>query len=285
MTTTLPRTVGGPPTTAPRALGVLALLLACLLVLNTLLGPLATGVIDYDISPSLLNQLLGLEVVTVLLVVPVTVWGALWSLRGRDAGPVLVIGPAAYAAYMFVQYVLGPEYGTYSFTVLFHLAIVTLSGALALWAWALSARTTLPATSRRRQRTEGVLLIGFACFVLARYVGAFSGAADGSAIATEFADARTFYWSIFLMDLGIVVPATLVAAAAALRGTPAGRRGVYAVVGWFALVPPSVAAMAIVMLARDDPHASVTTVVVLGVASLVFGAVAVAVLRPLVRPR
>ena len=56
MTTTQRRTVGGPPTTAPRAFGVLALVLAGLLVLNTLLGPIVAGVIDYDISPSLLNH-------------------------------------------------------------------------------------------------------------------------------------------------------------------------------------------------------------------------------------
>jgi hypothetical protein len=43
--------------------------------------------------------------------------------------------------------------------------------------------------------------------------------------------------------------------------------------------------MAAVMLVNDDPNASVATVVVLTTASLVFGAFAVLVLRPLLSRR
>ena len=71
---------------------------------------------------------------------------------------------------------------------------------------------------------------------------------------------------------------------ALLRGTPGGDRAAYGVLGWFALVPPSVAAMAFVMLVRDDPYASLSTTVLLTVASIVFAAVAVAAFRPLLRP-
>jgi hypothetical protein len=68
-------------------------------------------------------------------------------------------------------------------------------------------------------------------------------------------------------------------------GRELGRRALYAVTGWFALVPPSVTAMAVVMLAKGDPNASVATVVTLTVASLVFGAFAVHVYRPLLARR
>jgi hypothetical protein len=43
--------------------------------------------------------------------------------------------------------------------------------------------------------------------------------------------------------------------------------------------------MAVVMLVRDDPHASVVTAVVLGLASLVFAGVAAAVFTPVLRRR
>ena len=130
-----------------------------------------------------------------------------------------------------------------------------------------------------------MLLPGYAGFVLLRYAGSLTGAVDGAPIGAEFEDARTFFWSIYLLDLAVVVAATLVTARQSWRGTEAGRRGVAAVVGWFALVPPSVAAMALVMLARNDPHASAGTVVLLTAASLVFASVAVRVLAPLVRAR
>lgn len=277
--TTTPR----PTTTSSTGFGASLLSLAVLLVLNTVLGPLVTGVVDYEISATVYNQLVGLEIVTVLLVAPVTAWAGVLALRGHPAAPLLAIGPAAYTTYMFVQYVLGPEYDSYSPTVLFQLGLVVLSGSLALWAWQLSGTGRQPVTSPRQRRIRGVLLLGFAGFVLLRYAGGLVGAWTGADIAEEFADDRTFYWSIFLLDLGAVVPFTVAAGLGALLDRPWADRAVPAVMGWFALVPPSVASMAVVMLARGDAHASVGTVVMLSVASVVFGAVAVWVFAPLFR--
>ena len=184
-----------------------------------------------------------------------------------------------------MQYVLGPEYDSYSLTVLYQLGLVVLSGCLALWAWQLSGTVPLPATSTRLRRVRGALLLGFAGFVLLRYAGGLVGAWTGADIAEEFADDRTFYWSIFLLDLGAVVPFTVAAGVGALLDRPWAERAVPAVLGWFALVPPSVASKAAVMLARGDAYASVGTVVMLSVASVVFGAVAVWVFIPLFRRR
>jgi hypothetical protein len=260
------------------------LVLAGCLLLNSALGPLVTGAVDYPISASMENQLRGLELVTVLLVVPWLVATAVLARRGHPAAPLLAIGPAGYTAYMFVQYVLGPEYGAYSWIVLFHLGIASLAGGLVLVAWQQAVTQPVPSLDPARRRRRAVLLLALAGFVLLRYVPAFVGAAGGTPIADEFQDARTFFWSIVLLDLGVVVPATIAAAVALLRGTPGGDRAAYGVLGWFALVPPSVAAMAVVMLVRDDPYASLSTTVLLIVASVAFAAVAVAAFRPLLRP-
>ncbi|MGB3370985.1 MAG: hypothetical protein WBA81_10225, partial [Rhodococcus sp. (in: high G+C Gram-positive bacteria)] len=103
----------------------------------------------------------------------------------------------------------------------------------------------------------------------------------GGAMPAEFADARTFFWSIVLLDLGLVVPATVVTAVALFRKARFAQKALFAVLGWFALVPPSVAAMAAVMVARSDPTASVGQVVVLTVVAVVFVGFAVTVFRPL----
>jgi hypothetical protein len=283
VTTTAGRATTRPTTVSSTGVGLLLLSLAGLLLANTALGPLVSGVVTYDFTETIDNQLVGLEVVTVLLVAPVTAWAGVLALRGHPAAPLLAIGPAAYTSYMFVQYVLGPEYDHYSLTVLFHLALVTLSGGLALWAWRLSADRPPPEGTARQRRRRGLLLLGLAGFVLLRYAGGLLGAWTGDPIPAEFAEARTFYWTIFLLDLGVVVPFTVVAGVAALAGAACADRAVLAVLGWFALVPPSVAAMAVVMLVRDDPHASGATVALLTLASLVFGAVAVRMFRPLLR--
>lgn len=262
--------------------GLLAM--AVLLVADLAGGPIGADDIDYGISESMWNQLLGLELVTLFLVLPWTVAAAVLALRGHGSAPLLGFAPSAYTTYMYAQYVLGPQYDTYQPVVLLEVALTSVGLLLCLWSWSLARTLPAPPTTPRRQRVLGLVLLGLAAFVLLRYLPGLVDTVGQSPIPTEFADAPTFYWSILLLDLGVVVPLTVAAAVAALRGTPAGVRAPYAVLGWFALVPPSVFAMAVVMVANDDPHSSVPTTVLLGVASLVFGVAAALVLRRLFGP-
>jgi hypothetical protein len=266
---------------APASFGVLLLVLAAGLLANSIVGPLGLDLVDYPVSGTLLNQLIGLEVVTVVLVVPWCVYAGVRALRDEPGATLLAFGSAAYTAYMFCQYVLGPEYVEYRAATLFHLGLVTLSGGLTLWSWSQSRTSTLPVRSTRTERYLGALMLGLATFVVLRYAGGLVGSFRTAPIPTEFADARTFYWTIYLLDLGVIVPATVVGAVALLRGRELGRRALYATTGWFALVPPSVAAMAAVMLVNDDPNASMATVVTLTAASVAFGIFTVIVYRPL----
>jgi hypothetical protein len=238
--------------------------------------------IDYGISATMWNQLLGLELVTLFLVLPWTVATAVLALRGHEAAPLLGFAPSAYTTYMYAQYVLGPQYDSYRPVIVLEVALASTGMLLTLWSWSMARALPAPPTTPRRQRVLGLVLLGLAGFVVLRYLPGLVDTLGEAPIPTEFSDAPTFYWSIFLLDLAVVVPLTVAAGVAALRGTPAGVRAPYAVLGWFALVPPSVFAMAVVMVARDDPNASVPTTVLLGVASLVFGAAAALVLRRLV---
>ena len=63
------------------------LALAGVLVLNSLLGPLGTETIEYPITGTLTNQLIGLEVVTLALVAPLAGAAGLLALRGHRAAP------------------------------------------------------------------------------------------------------------------------------------------------------------------------------------------------------
>jgi hypothetical protein len=266
----------------PRVFGALMVVLAAMLVASSAVGPLGLDVVDYPVSTTLVNQMIGLEVVTLVLVVPWAVWSGILAWRDHPAAPLLAFGPAAYAAYMFVQYVVGPEYRTYSAAALFQVAVSGLAGGLVLRAWSLARERPVPALSVRRRRWLALLSFGLAGFVVSRYADLLAGAGRGQRLTAEYAAEPTFFWSIVLLDLGCVVPLTVAAGVATLRGTPAGLRAPYAVLGWFALVPPSVAAMGVAMLVRDDPLASAGSVVVLTVVSVVFAALAVPVLVRLV---
>ena len=261
------------------AFGLGMLGLTAVLLLNSALGPLGFDVIDYPISDSMRNQLIGLEIVTVFVVAPLGFAAAMLAIRRHHAAGLVAFGPAAYSAYMFIQYVLGPEYPSFNPVVLFDLVIFAASVFLAIRAWTIVEPRDIPAFPPIRRRSYAVLLLVLAAFVVSRYLGAIFG----GPIPAEFASERTFFWSIVALDLGLVVPGTVVAAIALFRGTATGHKALFAVLGWFVLVPPSVASMAVVMVANSDPAGSIGQTVVFVVAALAFAGFAVTVFRALLR--
>lgn len=124
------------------------------------------------------------------------------------------------------------------------------------------------------------MLLLLAAFILSRYADAVTA----GRLPAEFAEAHSFYWSIFLLDLGIVVPATVAAGIGLLRGSSVAHPALYAVILWYALVPPSVAAMSTTMVINGDPHASAGQAILLSVVAVVFGILAAWVYWPLLRP-
>lgn len=264
-----------------RLRGVALLALGAGLIVNSLLGPLVADAIDYPWSESMRNQAIGLEAVSLFAVAPLGILAGVLAMRGHRAAPLVAFGPTAYTAYMFVQYVIGPEYPNYPGVLLLHLALFVLGLGMAVTAWAAVDRDRLPKMARRSERRYGVLLLALAAFIVSRYVPALFAGLEGEPLTAEFRADVSMYWSIFLLDLGIVVPATIAAAVALIRGAAWGRKALYAILGWFALVPPSVAAMAIAMVVNDDPNESTGQTIVLNVVAVAFAALAIALYRPL----
>jgi len=265
-----------PSVSVDRLLGLGLLLLAAGLVGNTLLGPLFLGVVTYPFTETVVNETLGLEAVSLGLVAPLAVAAAFLTLRGHAAGPVVALAPAAYSAYMLVQYVVGPQYPTYQPAIAGHTALFVLSAGLLVRAWGSIDRGALPAISR----AWAVVIFLMTTFVVSRWLPAFGGMASGSAVPAADPD-LTMYWSIFLLDVGLIVPTGIATGIGVLRGAPWATAALYGLVGWFALVPPSVAAMSLVKLVRDDPNASGGDTVVFIVVTLLFWLVAGALYRKL----
>jgi hypothetical protein len=179
---------------------------------------------------------------------------------------------------------VGPGYTHHAAILPLHLSLFVLGTGVAVASWNETDRERLPTMARGSERRYAALLFVLAAFVLSRYLPAFGAAIAGEPIAAEFRQDVAMYWSIFLLDLGLVVPATVAAAVGLLRGASWGGKSLYAVFGWFALVPPSVAAMGIVMVIKDDPNASVGQAIVLSVAAVAFAALAIRLYLPLFRP-
>ena len=260
--------------TAQRWLAVALVIMACGLVANALIGPLAFDLVAYPFSETVRNQGIGLEAVTIALVAPWSLLAAvcIWGSRTPYA-PILAVAPGGYTAYMMAQYIVGPNYLVYPHVLPLHMTLFLLGAGTALAGWSLCS----PSAFARPQRLSryGYLAAGLALFVISRYLGAFAGSATEEPLTEELANDPAMFWTIVLLDMGVVVPAALVTAVTLFQRQPSAPKALYALTGWFTLVPVSVAAMAIVMLIRDDPHRSAASAFIFTVAAVLFAALAV----------
>lgn len=269
-------------------LGAALLALAAGVAALSLLGPLATGVIDYRITDTILSQLIGLDAVSLALVAPVAALAGVLVLRGHPLGAVLALGPAAYGAYMVPQYVFGPDYLNLAgnnerfFPLLLALFVLGVCGAVA--AWAATDLTRLPASDAGERLVGRVLLPIAAVLVFGRYPPALADWMSAEPTATDYLAGPIFGWTIALLDLGLALPATVAVCLGIRRDARWARKGLYAVVAWYALVGTAVAAMAIAMYVRDDPAMSAAQMVVMSALGAAMVALAVTLHAPLVRP-
>jgi hypothetical protein len=182
---------------------------------------------------------------------------------------------------MFVQYIVGPEYAYYPGVMGLHLGLFVLAGVLAVGTWHTLRPDALPAASARSDHRRALVLFGLAAFLAFRYVPILADAVAGRPLEAEFLEDVSMFWSIVLLDVGIVLPATIAVGVGLLAEAGWAHKAMYVVIGWWALVPPSVAAMALAMIARDDPYANAGQAVVFVLGALVFAAFAVGLFRPL----
>lgn len=259
--------------TRRRALVVGLVALAALLGANAVLGPLVTDTIRYHYGPSMTAQGIGLDAVTLLVVVPVALLAAWLVHREHLAGPVLAFLPGVFAAYMAPQYVIGPDYlglpGNNEQWFLLHLHLLLLGIAVVLLAWQQVDRIHLLPATRTSDVRRTWLLLGAAAFILLRWLPVLPGLLAGSPDAVAFTDNPTAFMLIAMLDLAIVVPATVTAAFGLWTGALWGRPAAYAMIGFYAVVPLSVAAMAVTMVVDHVPGGSMASAVGFGAVALV----------------
>jgi hypothetical protein len=263
------------------ALGLLAVGLAAVAAL----GPLVSGVIDYHVTETLRNQTIGLDAVSLFVVAPLASVAAVLVLRGRVLGEALALGIGAYTSYMFVQYILGPEYERLpgNSQRLFPLLLLLFAAGwiVALLAWNLIDIERLPRQRRRELVIGRFVLPVLALVPFVRYVPGLTDWMSARPQDKGYLAGPTFAWTIAMLDLGVFLPATIAACAGLIRGARWAPKALYVVVGWFGLVGAAVAAMAIAMDVNDDPNASTGSTIFMCVLGAAFLALAVATLQPL----
>jgi hypothetical protein len=292
---TLTRRVGGREATGEPAgsrgglplAGVLALL-ALGMAVSAVLGPLVLGLLQYRTSPTTLNQLEGSDAAVLFVLAPVTLVGAWLAARGHRAAPPLAAGIGVFALYTYAQVVIGQEYlrlpGNVERFFPLLLMVFVLAEAAVVMGWR-NLPEDLPALPERVRRAAALALFLMALFLaVGLHLRTMLLAWQDPGRITEYASSPTPFWMVKLMDLGIVVPASVVASVGLWRGAAwAGRAGYVILTGGTGLAI-SVTSMAVLMNVRHDPDASLPLAAGFGVFAVAFVLLVGVLYRPLVVP-
>jgi hypothetical protein len=101
--------------------------------------------------------------------------------------------------------------------------------------------------------------------------------------AKDYLAGPIFGWTIALLDLGLALPATVAVCIGLRRGSHSARKGLYAIVAWYALVGTAVAAMAITMYVRDEATMSAAQMAIMSVLGGALVGLALLLYTPLLR--
>ena len=239
-----------------RATGIASMALGVGIATNAGLDPLVLGVIRLRESANIETQLLGGELTSLFLAAPMAIIaGVLWW-RGSRLAPAVGIGPAGFAMYTYIQFVLVPDYSRYDgnnerFFPLY-LALVMLGGWL-VW------RSMAPALGRtyRQPDVQGRRCVWRTSHHRERslrhrvdrehFVGHDRRTDDRA--SREHA---TGFWLVRLMDLGFIVPFGITTGVGLLCRAPWASRNAYAFAGTQSLLACAVSwGMALLMSGSD----------------------------------
>lgn len=254
-----------------------------------LLGPFGSALIEYRVTPTLRDQVIGLDAASLLVVVPLAL-GAAWMVtRGRPLGAAIALGIGAYTSYMAAQYVVGPDYqhlaGDNQRLFPLFLILFVAGWLIAARAWRIVAQRPLPGSHHRALLLGRIVLPVLATVTFARYIPSLADWTRATPTDAGYLAGPTFAWTIALLDLGVFLPVTVLTCAGLVRKADWAGAMLYLITGWFALVGIAVAAMAVVMCADGDPDASAGGAALMAVLGVVCVAVAAYVFRPLLSER
>jgi hypothetical protein len=129
-----------------------------------------------------------------------------------------------------------------------------LAGFILVTAWQRIRNNELPHFNQRRNKISATGLVLLAIFTSLSYIASIPQIFKGGTIPSTYMEDPTVYWSIFLLDLGCVLPITIAVSVGIVKKKAFAKKAIFGMVGWYTLVVGSVAAMFVVMFLNGDPN-------------------------------
>jgi hypothetical protein len=204
-----------------------------------LLGPLACDVVRYRVAPSLRDQLIGSDLVSLAVIAPLAVLAAVLSRRGSPAGPLLALGPAVASWCLLFALLVGQDrggrYGGNDEAFLpVLLGLLLLASSVTVGAWRAVPRERVVFDRPTGVLVGGLLLAAVAFDLAGRYLPAWLALVAGRPPA-EYAGGPGFWWALAVEDLAALLPVAVVTGIGLLRRARWAGPSAFAVSGALAL--------------------------------------------------
>lgn len=243
-----------------RLTGLGLIILGAALAASAVLGPLVLGIIRFQVSESMENQIVGGDVASLLLAAPLAILAGMLWIAGHRLAPALALAPTLYAVYLAVSLVLGQQYGRYEgnseqFFPLY-LLVTLLGWTIAARAWSVLRREERPDPSPALRRLTGGVLLALGLLLGLAWARSIWGVMTGAQLPIEYLSDPNTYWTIKLLDTAFIIPAAVATGLGLMLARRTAILVAPGIVGFLTCMGAAVAGMAAVMNWRSDPAAS-----------------------------
>jgi hypothetical protein len=256
-------------------MAITSILLGLGMAASAILGPLWLNIIRQHVSDGMESQVIGGDLVSLAVAAPLAIAAGVFWWNNHRLAPLVALGPAIYASYIYFQYITAPDYLRYPgnnedyFPLFFAILLAGLGIAVAAWRMVDERQLRMPERGVRLGVAWVLIVVGT---LLALAWSRSIVEVMGGTPSTEYLEHPGAFWLVRTMDLALVIPATIATGIGLLRRSMLAVKAACAVTAGIALLAAAVGSMAVAMVVRDDPAADPAFAAILLPAAVILGA-------------
>jgi hypothetical protein len=242
------------------SMGVVALICAATLIVLALLGPLGMGAIVYRTSQSAVWQIMGNDLVNLLLIAPLLLIGGVLELQKRNASKYFLILTPIALIYAGLSEGIGQEWNNPAYTgnveTYSWLFMVLVTGGLFLIIGTMSKFNPSDAPSfdpKSLKKYVAAMSLFLSLFALMWASELAQVITTGNTTTGSYSAAPTSWWVVRYLDLCITIPVGFMALFLLLTKPKKAYSLILLFFGFFITTGAAVNAMALVMILNNDP--------------------------------
>ncbi len=255
-------------------IGLIAILAGIILIYLAVMGPLITGTIKYRTAEDINNQLIGQDLVNLVVLASILIAGGVLLLRRKNAAKYLLLTTPLFLIYYAISYTIGwewssPRYSGNNERYFFYFLFILIAALLImLYCLSVFPKNVVASFQKRSLTIYSILFVLFLLVFAGMWIKEVlevikTGTTRGYNLAP------TAFWLVRVFDLGFSIPLGLLSVY--LLWTRAARAYplIYMFYGFFFTQILAVNAMGWMMFARHDPAFALRDLVVFSILALI----------------